>query len=97
VFLEPNAAQTLAVVCHELVTNATKYGALSVASGRVVIAWTSTSDGRLVLRWTETGGPRSHGDQTLWPRDVSHCGDRIGRLGGKAHGQIITDRGLNSG
>jgi PAS domain S-box-containing protein len=55
--LEPNAAQTLAVVCHELATNAAKYGALSVVSGRVVIAWTSTSDGRLVLRWTETGGP----------------------------------------
>ena len=55
--LEPNAAQTLAVVCHELATNAAKYGALSVADGRVVIAWTSTSDGRLVLRWNETGGP----------------------------------------
>ncbi len=55
--LEPNAAQTLAVVCHELATNAAKYGALSVANGRVVIAWTSTSDRRLVLRWNETGGP----------------------------------------
>ncbi|MGA9005537.1 MAG: PAS domain S-box protein [Xanthobacteraceae bacterium] len=55
--LEPNVAQTLAVVCHELATNAAKYGALSVANGRVVVAWTSTSDGRLVLLWTETGGP----------------------------------------
>ena len=55
--LEPNVAQTIAVVCHELATNAAKYGALSVADGRVVITWTSTSDGRLVLRWNETGGP----------------------------------------
>jgi PAS domain S-box-containing protein len=55
--LEPNAAQTIAVVCHELATNAAKYGALSVADGRIVVAWTSTSDGRLVLRWNETGGP----------------------------------------
>jgi PAS domain S-box-containing protein len=55
--LEPNTAQILAVVCHELATNAAKYGALSVADGRVVVAWTSTSDGRLVLRWNETGGP----------------------------------------
>jgi PAS domain S-box-containing protein len=55
--LEPNAAQTIAVVCHELATNAAKYGALSVADGRVVVAWTSTSDGHLVLRWSETGGP----------------------------------------
>jgi PAS domain S-box-containing protein len=55
--LEPNAAQTIAVVCHELATNAAKYGALSVANGRVVIAWTPVSDGRLILRWNETGGP----------------------------------------
>ena len=55
--LEPNAAQTIAVVCHELATNAAKYGALSVADGRIVVAWTSTSEGRLVLRWNETGGP----------------------------------------
>jgi PAS domain S-box-containing protein len=55
--LEPSTAQTLAVICHELATNAAKYGALSVNDGRVVIRWTSTSDGRLVLCWTETGGP----------------------------------------
>jgi PAS domain S-box-containing protein len=55
--LEPNAAQTIAVVCHELATNAAKYGALSVSDGRVVVAWTSRSDGCLVLRWNETGGP----------------------------------------
>ena len=55
--LEPNAAQTIAVVCHELATNAAKYGALSVADGRIAVAWTSTSEGRLVLRWNETGGP----------------------------------------
>jgi len=55
--LEPYAAQTVAVVCHELATNAAKYGALSVSDGRIIVAWTSTSDGRLVLRWNETGGP----------------------------------------
>ncbi|MGC1779568.1 MAG: PAS domain S-box protein [Xanthobacteraceae bacterium] len=55
--LEPNTAQTLAVVCHELATNAAKYGALSAGEGRIGVAWTSTADGRLVLRWSETGGP----------------------------------------
>jgi PAS domain S-box-containing protein len=55
--LEPNTAQTMAVVCHELATNAAKYGALSVGDGRVVVTWKSSSDGRLVLCWTETGGP----------------------------------------
>ena len=47
----------MAVVCHELATNAAKYGALSVADGRIGIIWTLTTDGRLVLNWTETGGP----------------------------------------
>ena len=55
--LEPNAAQTIAVVCHELATNAAKYGALSVSDGRIAVAWSSTSDGRLILSWNETGGP----------------------------------------
>ena len=36
VSLEPRTAQTLALALHELSTNAAKYGALSVASGRVV-------------------------------------------------------------
>jgi PAS domain S-box-containing protein len=55
--LEPNTAQTLAVVCHELATNAAKYGALSVDAGRIVVGWNTVSDGRLVIRWNEIGGP----------------------------------------
>ena len=55
--LEPNTAQTIAVVVHELTTNAVKYGALSVIEGRIIVSWTHNSSGRLVLRWTETGGP----------------------------------------
>jgi PAS domain S-box-containing protein len=57
VLLEPTAAQALAVCVHELTTNAAKYGALSVAEGRVQIEWSHTADGRLVLHWTETNGP----------------------------------------
>ncbi|WP_050420981.1 PAS domain S-box protein [Bradyrhizobium tropiciagri] len=56
--LEPAAAQAIAVVLHELATNATKYGALSIASGRIELAWSQTEDRRLTLRWTEMGGPR---------------------------------------
>jgi PAS domain S-box-containing protein len=56
VSLQPAAAQSLALVLHELVTNAAKYGALSSGAGRVSLVW-SLSDDALILRWTESGGP----------------------------------------
>ncbi|WP_210349446.1 PAS domain S-box protein [Bradyrhizobium agreste] len=56
--LDPTAAQAVAVVLHELATNASKYGALSNAKGRIGLAWSRTEDGQLMLRWTEFGGPR---------------------------------------
>ena len=46
----------LALVFHELTTNAVKYGALSTPDGRIDIAWTHVS-GRLTLEWVESGGP----------------------------------------
>ena len=55
--LEPNPAQIVAVILHELATNAAKYGALSAADGRVKLKWSREASGRLNLRWTETGGP----------------------------------------
>jgi PAS domain S-box-containing protein len=55
--LEPSTAQTIAVTLHELATNAAKYGALSVPSGHVHVAWSREADGPLILCWTETGGP----------------------------------------
>jgi PAS domain S-box-containing protein len=57
VLLEPNAAQSIAVILHELATNAAKYGALSSAKGQVDLKWSHEADRRLHLRWTETGGP----------------------------------------
>ena len=56
--LEPTAAQAVAVVLHELATNASKYGALSDAKGRVRLTWARSDDGQLTLRWTELAGPR---------------------------------------
>lgn len=55
--LEPSTAQTMAVVFHELATNAVKYGALSVSKGRIDVSWSHSESGQLILRWTETGGP----------------------------------------
>jgi PAS domain S-box-containing protein len=57
VLLEPNAAQAIAVTLHELATNAAKYGALSVANGRLDVNWSHQADGRLSLRWIEKAGP----------------------------------------
>ena len=56
--LEPTAAQAIAVVLHELATNASKYGALSNAKGQIGLTWSRSEDGQLALRWTELGGPR---------------------------------------
>ncbi len=48
----------LAMMCNELCTNATKFGALSAPAGRIEIAWTiDAKNERLHLIWTEKGGP----------------------------------------
>lgn len=54
--LDPQMALHLALIIHELGTNATKYGALSVPAGKVSIDW--RIDGGLRIRWSELGGPR---------------------------------------
>lgn len=55
-FLQPTIVQPVAMVVHELATNALKYGALSTAHGRVRLHWT-LKEGRVVLNWAECGGP----------------------------------------
>jgi PAS domain S-box-containing protein len=57
VLLEPNVAQVVAIILHELATNAAKYGSLSEAEGQVELKWLHHADGQLILRWTEVGGP----------------------------------------
>lgn len=53
------AINAVALVVHELATNAVKYGALGQDAGHVRIHW-SLEDGRLELWWTERGGPPIH-------------------------------------
>lgn len=57
IILPPDKAQSVALIVHELATNAAKYGALSGGAGHVDLAW-SLCDAKLTLRWLETGGPR---------------------------------------
>ncbi len=58
--LEPQAAVHLALVLHELATNARKYGALSVPAGRLSVTWEVRTNGAcsLYLTWKESDGPK---------------------------------------
>jgi PAS domain S-box-containing protein len=57
--LEPQVSLHLAMVLHELGTNARKYGALSVPTGRLSVSWEIETAGNrsLNLQWRESGGP----------------------------------------
>ena len=61
IILSAEAAQTTALVLHELTTNAAKYGALSRREGRVSVRWYRAPNGQgpgpLAIEWLETGGP----------------------------------------
>src|SRR5215813_571744 len=61
VSLRAEAGQVMAMVLHELVTNAAKYGALSTSTGQVSVRWHLRRNGQsppyLVLEWQEIGGP----------------------------------------
>lgn len=69
ILLSPPATQDLALVIHELTTNAAKYGALSSSSGKLDIAWAieATDEGDILdIGWTETSDtaiqpPARHG------------------------------------
>ena len=83
----PTAATSLALVLHELGTNAAKYGSLSAAEGRLDVSWRATLDG-LVLTWTESGGPRIENLPTR-----TGFGSQLARMsaGGQLGGEISFD------
>ena len=61
VALTPSATQGMALVVHELCTNAQKYGAFSTPAGKVTMRWSVEGDdepARFIFRWHERGGPR---------------------------------------
>jgi two-component sensor histidine kinase len=81
--LEPNKAQAIAVILHELATNAAKYGSLSNSRGRIDLTWQQESNGALVLHWKESGGP------TVTTPSRQGFGSKVikqmaGQLGGEA-------------
>jgi PAS domain S-box-containing protein len=59
--VDDRGATPIALLVHELATNATKYGALSADEGKVAID--VRSDGEIVrIDWTERGGPTVTGE-----------------------------------
>lgn len=76
------AAQPLSMALYELATNAAKYGALSVAGGRLNVSWTQEG-GDVHIRWQERGGP------TVIEPKVQGFGSRLiaivfeGQIGGR--------------
>jgi two-component sensor histidine kinase len=61
VWLAPRLAIDIAMLLQELVTNAIKYGALSVPDGTIALLWAlvpTQTDPMLDLKWAEEGGPR---------------------------------------
>ena len=94
VLLDPREALAVGMAIHELATNATKYGALSVPEGNVAVTWTvdRTGDGEhLTLDWIERNGPpvtaparRGFGTMLI-ERGLSHD------LGGEAKLQFLPD------
>lgn len=55
--LGPRSTASLALVLHEMATNAAKYGALSAPGGQVRIGWLVEDEMKLRLNWVESGGP----------------------------------------
>jgi two-component sensor histidine kinase/CheY-like chemotaxis protein len=78
------AVIALAMTFNELCTNTTKFGALSVPTGRVEISWTiDEMKQRLRLVWRETGGP------AVEPPTRRSFGTRMmGSLGQQLTGQV---------
>jgi NO-binding membrane sensor protein with MHYT domain/two-component sensor histidine kinase len=61
IVMTADATQVVAMVLHELVTNAAKYGALSTSNGKVSVRWDRRLNGNpepeLLIEWQENGGP----------------------------------------
>ncbi|MBM6596561.1 HWE histidine kinase domain-containing protein [Microvirga pudoricolor] len=55
--LDSRAYQAIALVFHEMMTNAAKYGALSTPGGHLIVEWNFRPNGDLSIDWRETDGP----------------------------------------
>ena len=56
-WLDSRAFSVMALVLHEMATNAAKYGALSRGTGRLSVSWSLDEAGNCDILWQESGGP----------------------------------------
>jgi PAS domain S-box-containing protein len=82
--VDAKTAVSLGLVFHELTTNAVKYGALSVPTGKIAVRRIGVGDdGALGIEWQETGGPlvtqpvSSGFGQTLISRSLGNGGTTL--------------------
>ena len=84
-------ALALSMMIHELCTNALKYGALSVQTGRVEVTWAIALDEprRFILTWSEIDGPtvESPGQKSFGSRLIEQA--LPGQLNGAARLQFL--------
>ena len=57
IWLDSRAFSVMALVLHELSTNAAKYGSLSRVGGHLDVRWSLTPEGNCEVIWREIGGP----------------------------------------
>lgn len=62
-WLAAEAVQPMAMLLHELATNAARHGALASPEGRIGVDWRFMADGGLCVTWSENGGPPPARDQ----------------------------------
>ncbi len=101
VTLSPHQGMTLALMLHELATNATKYGSLSTPGGHVEIGWTvfdgPQGQGPLLrFSWEEANGPpvvpptRTGFGSRLIARTLAHSFGGTVRLAYPVTGAVLT-------
>jgi two-component sensor histidine kinase len=57
ILLPPKAALAIAAAVQELSTNAAKYGAFSISTGKLEVRWMCDASGLVHLSWIERDGP----------------------------------------
>jgi two-component sensor histidine kinase len=87
VLVSGKPAMSIALLLHELATNAAKYGALTLELGRVELRW-RVSEHELLLTWRERGGPPVTGRP-----ETEGFGSLLARrtATGQLHGKIVHD------